>query len=588
MKKVTQKNIWLLPVAVWIILIPIIEKAKVYPNPLMECSWYSNEEYLSDIFLYYKAVCVVAIGILMLAFLVWQVKSMKKSGLTLIDFKIFIPAIAYLAFVLFSSLLSEYGYFCVHGMPEHLESVWVWISYIIALIYCCYIVVAQCPEKTLNLYMYIGAALVGLVCVLQFFKIDIYQLLRGGEEYTLTFEEGMVYGSFYSPNYVGYYVLLVSPLFILFLILSKDWKARVISAVLAIAMLIALVGARSTTSVIIYVAVCMFAAMFLLLKHLKENRRLYIPLIAIAILVSCACVFAIPKINTYMRSCDTEKKDLENIFTLDECVEVDYRGQKLYVDMIPADNGFAFNITDQNQVPVSLQYMESENGYYYYQFMDERFAELSLAPARITKDPDLYGFALFLEDKNWCFTNQLTEDGTYYYYTDTKKLTKLTEDTPSANFTPLINKSSLANGRGYIWNKTITLLKDYLFLGSGADTFALAFPNDDIVDRFNNGYGSMIITKPHSLYLQIAVQSGILSLVCFLIFYAWYFIESLRLYFRKRLDNPVEINGFAIMLGTFGYMLSGLTNDSTVTVAPLYWAMLGIGIGINHHVKTKS
>ena len=213
---------------------------------------------------------------------------------------------------------------------------------------------------------------------------------------------------------------------------------------------------------------------------------------------------------------------------------------------------------------------------------------MTLTPAMMTEDPVTYGFMLQIDGKTWSFTNELMDDGTYYYYTDLGKLTKLTAETVSADFAPLVDKSNLASGRGYIWNKTIAILKDYIFLGSGADTYALVYPNDDYVDKYNNAYDNMILTKPHNLYLQIAIQTGVLSLICFLVFYLWYFISSLRIYFKQRLDHPLAIIGFSIMLGTLGYMISGLANDSTITISPLYWALLGIGIGINHRIKTAA
>ena len=134
----------------------------------------------------------------------------------------------------------------------------------------------------------------------------------------------------------------------------------------------------------------------------------------------------------------------------------------------------------------------------------------------------------------------------------------------------------------------MTILKDYIFVGSGADTFALVYPNGDFVDKYNNGYDNMIITRPHCMYLQIAVQSGVLSLICFLVFYIWYFISSLRLYYKQRLNNPLVAAGFGILLGTMGYMISALANDSTITVAPVYWGLLGIGIGINHRIRSSA
>ena len=40
--------------------------------------------------------------------------------------------------------------------------------------------------------------------------------------------------------------------------------------------------------------------------------------------------------------------------------------------------------------------------------------------------------------------------------------------------------------------------------------------------------------------------------------------------------------GVAICAGTFGYMVSGLANDSTVTYAFVFWGMMGVGIAVNH------
>ena len=295
-------------------------------------------------------------------------------------------------------------------------------------------------------------------------------------------------------------------------------------------------------------------------------------------------MLAAPRFDAYVKSTNIEKRDLENIFTNDDNVEIDYQGKKLYIQMYQDGDLLTFVLKDQDQEDVAYEYMV-DDGYYCYVIKDDRFKGITLTPVVITDDPVTYGFVVQIDDKNWCFTNQMMEDGTYYNYNDLKKLTKLTDENVSADFAPLVDLNFFATGRGYIWNKTIPLLKDYIFLGSGPDTYALVFPNDDYVDRYNNYYGNAIITKPHNLYLQIAVQTGVLSLICFLVFYVWYFISSLRIYFKQRLDNPLVIAGFAVMLGTLGYMVSGMLNDSTVTITPLYWAMLGMGIGINHRIK---
>lgn len=590
MKKVTEKQICLIPLALWFVIIPLIVKVKFYANPLTDYPWYSSEASLADFFLYYKSMFVTITGVLMLAFLIWQIGKMKrKDTLVNTDTRIFLPIAIYLLLAIASSLFSDYGYFCTHGMPDQFETIWNLIAYIMALVYCYYVIVYHDSDKPILGMVIIGAALVAVICVLQYFKLDIYRLIYSGEGYSFTFAEGTIYGPFYNTNYVGYYTLLFVPVFVMLFIVCKNLVLRVISAVLTIGLFITMIGAQSLTAEIAFVAVALFAVLFVLLKNAKQHKIMWLPIAGIVVCGIVGCVLLMPRVNAYIQASNTEKTDLENIFTNDDNVEIDYRGNKLFIQMLQNGDSLAFNLYDQDQNTISCNYAESEDGsYYYYSITDERFDGITLTPAIISEDPLVYGFMAKINDKSWCFTNQMTDDGTYYYYTDLGKITKLTADTVSADFASLVDKSNLASGRGYIWNKTIAILKNYVFLGSGADTYALVYPNDDFVDKYNNGYDNMILTKPHNLYLQIAVQTGILSLICFLVFYLWYFISSLRLYFRQKLTTPLAAVGFAILLGTMGYMISGLANDSTITITPLYWGLMGIGIGINHRIRVAA
>lgn len=587
MKKSIEKYICMIPVALWFVVIPLIVKVKFYENPLTDYPWYSSASTLGDFFLYYKSLLVTVTGILMLGLIFWQIAIIRKKDVSIdYDMRIFVPIMIYLILAAFSSVFSEYGYFCTHGMPDQFETVWNLAAYVVAVFYFYYIVVYHHSEKTILLMIFIGATLVGMICVLQFFKIDIYRLIYAGAGYTFTFQPGQVYGPFYNINYVGFYTLLFFPLFLMLCIFGRLLRVRVAAGILAVALFISMIGAQSSSAWIAMASIFVFAAFFFLLKHVKEKMLLWIPIALLTAGMLGVCIIAVPKIGAYVQASDTEKTDLENIFTNDENVEIDYKGQKLYIQMLRSDDRISLMLTDQNQNNVAFEYAFYDESYY-YAITDERFDGISLTPVIISDDPLIYGFFAQIDEKNWCFTNQLTEDGTYYYINDLGKITKLTPDTVSPDFAPLVHASSLASGRGYIWNKTIALLKNYILMGSGADTYALVYPNGDFVDKYNNGYDNLILTKPHSLYLQIAVQTGMLSLICVLVFYLWYFVSSLRLYFRQRFDSLLTVTGFSVMIGTLGYMISGLANDSTVTISPLYWALLGIGIGINHRIKAE-
>jgi O-antigen ligase len=144
---------------------------------------------------------------------------------------------------------------------------------------------------------------------------------------------------------------------------------------------------------------------------------------------------------------------------------------------------------------------------------------------------------------------------------------------------------SFASGRGYIWSRTLPLIKKHILLGSGPDTFLLEFPQQDYVGLTNHGYTHMLISKPHCLYMQMAVNTGLISLIAFLAFYAMYFFTSLRLYIRGRFNSYYARVGVAIMIGTAVYMVTGLTNDSSITTAPVFWCLMGLGIVANAKAK---
>ena len=132
------------------------------------------------------------------------------------------------------------------------------------------------------------------------------------------------------------------------------------------------------------------------------------------------------------------------------------------------------------------------------------------------------------------------------------------------------------------------MLKDHILLGSGADSFIFEFPHSDYVGRANYGFYDSIMSKPHSLYLQIGVQTGVVSLIAFIVFYLMYFIDSVKLYLKHDLDTFVSQAGVAVLVGTISYMISGISNDSSITVAPVYWVMAGLGIAINVIVKREN
>ena len=60
-----------------------------------------------------------------------------------------------------------------------------------------------------------------------------------------------------------------------------------------------------------------------------------------------------------------------------------------------------------------------------------------------------------------------------------------------------------------------------------------------------------------------------------------YLIDSFKLYALRRKYSVQQVIGVAIALAVIGYLGAGFFNDSIVSVAPIFWALFGVGIAVN-------
>jgi len=127
------------------------------------------------------------------------------------------------------------------------------------------------------------------------------------------------------------------------------------------------------------------------------------------------------------------------------------------------------------------------------------------------------------------------------------------------------------------------MLKDNLILGGGPDTFVYRFPQNDLIGLYYT-YGSpnTIVDKPHNLYLQIALNDGVVALLAFLAIMIIYIVDSIKLYALKDEYKKPQILGSVTCLGVIGYLFAGIFNDSVVSVAPVFWIILGVGVALNY------
>ncbi len=131
------------------------------------------------------------------------------------------------------------------------------------------------------------------------------------------------------------------------------------------------------------------------------------------------------------------------------------------------------------------------------------------------------------------------------------------------------------------------MFKDTLILGHGADTYCIYFPNDDYVGKYNDFSDNIniIVDKPHNLYFGYIVGTGAVSVLALLVLWLTYIVQSFAIYRRSRFADFLSFTGAGVFLGICGFLTTGVVDDSSVSVMPMFYTLLGTGIAINIMMK---
>lgn len=578
-----SNKIYLLPIIFIISILPLIMYYHEYDSGLSKYSWFPSNGNQFDIFLYYKQVIFIFVCSVMLLVVIYKLLHDRKK----IKFKpIFIPLFLYGALALLSTIFSKYPSFGFKGIYEQFESIFVIIGYCLVVYYALLFIETEEDIKFILHYFLYGILIISIIGVLQATGNDLFATEFGKKLYipsifwnnlssfTFTFGPKRAYMTLYNPNYVGVYIAMILP-FIFGLLLTEKRKKQIILYIFTIASLvISLIGSQSKAALIGLVISIIFVVIFFR-KYIFRNKKITLSIFSICSVIFILFIsfnFKVIK-NVFPMNLDKTNYALTDIKT-EEFITITYRGNDLKIKLDTSDNSFKIILLDLNNNNITYT-QNSET----YTITDERFSGILVTP--IIYD-NVLCTQVNVEGKDWIFTNQ-TADNTYYFINTFGKLDKINK----AESILFNGYESFATGRGYIWSRTLPLLKDNIILGSGADTFALEFPHQDYVNYYNSGFEGQILTKPHSLYLQIAVQSGVISLITFIIFYLMYFVSSFKIYIKGQFDNLFKQVGVSIYVGTIAYIITGISNDSTITIAPVAWALIGIGIACNYKVKEQ-
>lgn len=582
-------------------IVPIIVRYALVPNTMSEMHIVASGPTTIDIFAFYKSRWVVIGAVALLVFYFYQLyhygtvdiaseyKQLFKKPLH-IAFGVFILG------VVLSTLFSPYRDVALRGASTRYEGVFVLLSYIV-IFYATLNFAKDVARAKVVLYCVLfSAAIIGLIGFFQTFGMNFFMTDFGirwvyarhyvpGAGFASLFTA--VYSTLFNPNSMGQYGAMVFPLlFITAVFYPQKSFFKYFLFFVSVLVAVSFVGSGSAGGfygLILGAGLSFVVGIFYLYKFRDTIARQTVVIIA-ALVVTCFVVLpagalAIPATRNYLQ--DMLGKLMNPDHTRDTHLihDVNASGNNAYIYhrygiiriSLDEDEGI-LNLyhNDVFKEPVSSQPLDDGAVVYNFKLDVLGHAELMILPTGIFTIQFHGIFFAFARMENNMFA-AVSQRGLPVY---------LNQEIPSIGFE---GREFFASGRGYIWSRSLPMVADSLILGTGPDTFLLRFPQHDIRGKTRFlGMPYILVDKPHNFYLQTAINTGVPSLLALIFIFALYTLSSIQSILKRPMDDAFVFGlQLGILTGVCGYLAAAMSTDSLNSVAPVFWAVLGLGFAIN-------
>ncbi len=596
----------------------LIVRLHIYTRPMSQFFWTSetDESQLSDFFSYDKMVFIMVVACFALVVLLFQLTS---QSLAVKRTAVYIPMAVYAVFVLISYFGSDYKTFALWGYNDRFEGTIPLLAYMVMLFFVINTVNSVRNIKQILWPIAVSSVLLSLLGITQaadhdFFRTVLGQKLispnyvlssgttlwqaidaafeEGAQYYNFTFQNREIYQTVYNINYVSFYLTLLIPLFGMLFVRSLDkeaneplWK-KICLGILCALLIFNFIGSASAGG---FFGLGIIGILGIIMLN-KQLIKIWKPLVVLFVIAGI--VFGItsdrwlPEITSAFKGLQEDSVAITNgaqgpatkrphvdYIKTGSTLEFSVNGNPLFIDYNDDASNLNIIIRDADNQLVLL----NETGDGYLSIDDERFY-------------DYMKIALRFDDENRVYLTINTDGTTDWYFT--KNGDEILYMNGFGNLVALEpiehigfkNHQDFGSGRGYIWSTSIPLLKHTIIKGFGADTYCIHYPTNDYAGKYNSVrfQRDIIVDKPHNMYLHTGICTGVISLIALVAMYLIYVIQSIKLFWKRELGTDfITYTGFGLFCGLTAFMATGLVDDSTVSVMPLFYTLLGTGFATN-------
>jgi O-antigen ligase len=584
------------PIAFILSIVPLIVRmtlVKVDENTIN--IWPSATQ--TDLFSQKKALFLMIFSVILIVIGIIFFKKIFSKKDKLLNY-ILIACGIFSLFTLLSAIFSKYKEVSFWGIFDRAEGFIAIACYMILFIYSIY------TFKTTNDYKYIITPLLILVFINAFLGIFQYigqdliktslgtsivipsEYQSASSKVNLLYEQGTIYGTFFSYNYMGSFVSIVLPILFGYTICEDDVMYKIMSFIGTILSFWLLFGSSARSGLIGVLGSVIFAIIIFGKPLIKRWKGILIGIGVLIILLVGANFASKGSLLNRIPSLATDAfsifKDTSDFDYTDHTPVKDIKYSNSITEVsFPNDT---LKISYENGSPI---FKNSKDEIVDYILKDkvlvtntEDFKHITFAFGKLDKNSIISDTLLLRINGTPTFLFKLNDNKTFQLMDMSTKQYIDLEYPQTFGFK---GKEKLGSSRGYIWSRSIPLIKDTLILGTGPDTFVFDFPQGDLIGKYY-AYDTpnIVVDKAHNLYLQIAINYGVIALLAFLGIIVIYIVDSIKLYaLKENYDERPKALGAITFLGVIGYLFAGMFNDSVVSVAPIFWIVLGVGVALN-------
>jgi O-Antigen ligase len=565
--------LWYVPVVAILAVTPLIVYLSVRPVPRAFREFWVSD-FNSDFFSFCKVRWFIFWSVVLLLSFLFCLYKRKDEYLSFVrETKYFwMVWIVFTFSILLSAVFSPVTTFAWGGMFDRYEGCWVWLAYCLLLAACAFL-----PRRDTDFRYFTGAIIfsttvIALIGALQFFGMDIFRSDFGlwlvlpqkfiTADLNFAFDKGTIYSTFYNTNYGGNIAGIALPLAVCLCLFAPSFKkSGVLFLSYTLLIFVLAIGCRSQSGAFGLFVVFTFLIIYLARHYRSKIIRLVFIFALFTPIYLWMDRYAGGDISLHFTSRflgDSGVLSFGNtllIFFLANC--------KSHAGTIGLFIAFIFPIIYLAQryrskikwmVLIFALFIPIYFGMDIYVGgpISGKFTDIFLGDKSV--DQPSVGASL-MQAKNKTFFDEM-----------------------------IIKYGHYAGSRFYIYLRAMEQrLKSRFLLGTGPDTFAIFFPQDDVYRTSHGGVPKTeLVDKMHSMFLQIWFNTGFISFAAFMLMLLLHLVNSVQIFWKLRTQTYIEVLGLGFFLGWVGFLGAALFNDSAISISPYFWAVFGASIAANH------